>query len=86
MVDLSELAQYFFDIFRDVKSERVGLTILNDRDTILKITSERIQAAHPELSDYNVYAFGQRLAAEDKQAQALLAELMRSDKKGTSAP
>jgi len=73
-VDQQKLAQYFFTIFKQVKS--AGLSVANDQDTLLKAASERIQAAHPELSDYDVYAFGQRLAIEDKQAQALLADVI----------
>ena len=73
-VDQYALVQYFITTFEEVKN--AGALAIDDLDTLLQVTSEKIKVEHIELEKYDVYAFGQRLVKEDKSAQALIADIM----------
>lgn len=73
-VNQQQITQYFFEIFNKLKSAG---GVANDQDTLLKVTSEKIKAEHPELGDYDVLGFGNRLVETDKEIQSVLADVTR---------
>jgi P4 family phage/plasmid primase-like protien len=70
-----KVAYLFVSLLQKLKGS--GLSIVNDKDQLLKVASERIKSEHPELCDYDVLSFAHRLAEYDVEVQSLLAVLVQ---------